>query len=223
VGIIVPTLPTVGQSRGGEEVDVLNVLTALLNEFNGSIDAANIADGVITAAELATAAKPATLLGAYRSIAEATWGVLTQGFTGLFVPTLGTPVNSGVATSSSLPQVLLPFDPAAYTVSGLAAKLRVVASTAVSTVTPAASFTYGLHPVSAVSGGTGLLIVTLGAAVAGSTVVRTTPAAGAAYQDASADFAVPSAGVYALGVNISAPLATNAAVAASARLEVHHV
>ena len=47
MGLINPVLPTVGQPRGAEEVDVLNAVTAILNLVNGNIDQANIAaDGV---------------------------------------------------------------------------------------------------------------------------------------------------------------------------------
>jgi hypothetical protein len=55
MGLVNPTMPTLGDPRGTEEVDLQNAVQALLNAFNGNIEAVNIADGTITAAELATA------------------------------------------------------------------------------------------------------------------------------------------------------------------------
>lgn len=57
MGLISPTRESASQPRGGEELDVTNVLTAILNVLNGNVDAANITDGSITNAELAAAAK----------------------------------------------------------------------------------------------------------------------------------------------------------------------
>lgn len=56
MGLITPTLPTSGQDRGTEEIDVLNTLTALVNLANGNLDTANLSGAAgITAAQLATA------------------------------------------------------------------------------------------------------------------------------------------------------------------------
>jgi hypothetical protein len=58
MGLISPTLPTSGQDRGTEEVDVLNALTALVNLVNGSLDVNNLSGSAgITAAQLASAIK----------------------------------------------------------------------------------------------------------------------------------------------------------------------
>jgi microcystin-dependent protein len=42
MGIVNPTLPTPGDSRASEEVDVRNALTEILAEFNGNIDLSNL-------------------------------------------------------------------------------------------------------------------------------------------------------------------------------------
>lgn len=55
MAVINPTLPTVGDSRGPEEVDIRNALSVLLGEFNGNIDAANLKDLGVTPAKLAAA------------------------------------------------------------------------------------------------------------------------------------------------------------------------
>lgn len=46
MGVISPTLPTPGEPRGTEETDVRNALLALLAEFNGNIEASNLAESV---------------------------------------------------------------------------------------------------------------------------------------------------------------------------------
>lgn len=60
-----PTLPTVGEPRSTEDVDVLNALTALVNLVNGNLDDDNIADGSATEAVLSSTV--AELLGITRS------------------------------------------------------------------------------------------------------------------------------------------------------------
>lgn len=55
MGLISPILPTIGQPVSTEDPDILNTLTALVNLVNGSIDAANVTDGSLTATELASA------------------------------------------------------------------------------------------------------------------------------------------------------------------------
>lgn len=45
MGLISPTTPTIGAARGDEEVDSRSAIIALLNEFNGNIDDANIKTG----------------------------------------------------------------------------------------------------------------------------------------------------------------------------------
>jgi hypothetical protein len=49
VGTINPTLPTLGQPNVTEDPDLLNALTAILNEFNGNVDEANLKAAVKTA------------------------------------------------------------------------------------------------------------------------------------------------------------------------------
>jgi hypothetical protein len=56
VTIINPTMPTPGDARGAEEIDLANALQALLADYNGSINADNIAAGAIGTSELAVPA-----------------------------------------------------------------------------------------------------------------------------------------------------------------------
>lgn len=88
------------------------------------------------------------------------------------------------------------------TVNSLTTKLRVRAQVHCNDVAPAVTFTFGLHPITrpATSGAAGVVIYTIGAAVASSTVAITTPAADSSNVGASADFAIPADGHYVLGV-----------------------
>lgn len=208
-----PFTLTAGQP---ENVNQLNSnLAAVATVLNGSVDATN----------LATSAKPVTIRGPYQTISEATFGVLTSALVStatIYLPTMAATAKSGDSLTTTSPYVLLPFDPAAYAVSGLTLRLRVVASLATNATAPAMNFTYGLYPVT-VAGGASAVVVTAGTVTSGSTVTRTTPSASTGYTDASSDFAAPSAGVYALGFAASAQMAGNSGAVASIRLEYHHV
>jgi hypothetical protein len=99
------------------------------------------------------------------------------------------------------------------TVYGLTAKLRLKAQLYCNDVAPfTGTFVFGLHPITrpATSGGAGLVIYTIGAAVANSTVTFTNPAADSSNNGVSADFTMPADGHYCIGV------VTNQAMAASA-------
>lgn len=56
MALINPTLPTIGQPNSTEDQDVINALTTIISAINGGLDAANIADGSLTTADLAAAA-----------------------------------------------------------------------------------------------------------------------------------------------------------------------
>jgi hypothetical protein len=126
-------------------------------------------------------------------------------------------------TNVTTPVLLLWLSAADYAVSGLASKLRVRAQLATNAVAPSGNWTVGLHPVSAVAGATGGLTYTIGAAVTGSTVVFTAPAAGSRLQGQTVDFTPPADGFYALGLVTSAAVATSSFVAVAAWLQTRNV
>ncbi len=170
-------------------MDNLNDVKALLN---GNLDTAN----------LAASAKPSTLMGAYRTVAEATSHIpgglgagtyfeLDAGFLGL----------SGSGYSAS--PIYAAVTPADFAVAGLTTQFRIRVVTTVNATAPGVNFTYGLYPISSIAGGSTLLSTTVGAAVAGSTVTRSTPGAGSASLDASSDFTIAAPGAYVLGVSPS--------------------
>lgn len=197
-----------------------------VNQLNSNLNAVTTwANGNVDTTNLATSAKPATLRAPYQTISEATFGVLTSTLvtgSGVYLPTLSSTLASGANASNVNPWVLITLDPTAYAVTGLTAKLRVVAATATNTVAATNNFTYGLYPVT-VAGSAGNVAVTAGTVVSGSTVTRSAPSTSTLYQDASADFTAPSAGVYALGFAASAGMAASSAIVQTLRLEYHHI
>lgn len=110
------------------------------------------------------------------------------------------------------------------TVYGLTAKLRLKAQLYVNDVAPTGNFTFGLHPITrpATSGGAGLVIYTIGAAVAGSTVAINTPAVDSSNQAVTADFAMPADGHYCIGVVTTATVAASSHLHMSALLQMRN-
>ena len=111
------------------------------------------------------------------------------------------------------------------TVYGLTTKLRLKAQLYCNDVAPfTGTFVFGLHPVTrpATSGGAGLVIYTIGAAVAGSTVTFTNPTADSSNQGESSDFAMPADGHYIIGVVTSATMAASSHAHLSALLQMRN-
>lgn len=116
------------------------------------------------------------------------------------------------------------FDPADFTAGSRTTKLRLRVALMTNATAPAATFTVGLYPVSAVAGGTFIsLTATLGTVVAGSSVTFTTPSASTRSQGNSGDFPAPAAGFYVLGVVLSATPAGPSSEAINATLQLRQV
>jgi hypothetical protein len=191
MGNINVTLPTIGQPRGAEEVDLRAALATLVGEFNGNIDAANLAPDAVGATELqaasvgaselqtnsigdshVTAALKQVLLGAWKTI---------EAQSGQFIPSSGSGlslIGNGLLTANGAAAVagainVFRLSPAAEVVAGVTTRLRIVAAALTNATDAAVMFTFGLHPVTAVAGAAGALNVTAGAAVAGSTFAMT--------------------------------------------------
>lgn len=130
-------------------------------------------------------------------------------------------VSAGLAT----PLAGVYIDTADFpTIAGVAAKLQMRVQLYTNDVAPGSNFTIGLYPVSrpTTSGGAGLLIYTPGQVLSGSTVTFTAPSADGMAALATADFAVPATGHYALGFTSTAAIATNAHVHMQFQLNVHN-
>lgn len=139
---------------------------------------------------------------AYGSLLDCTASHIAGRAAGLYVLPQGAPAIPTGVGSLAAPNIIY-LDAADYpTIGTLAPKLRIRALLFVNDVAPTGNYTFGLHPITrpATSGGAGLGIYTIGAAVAGTlTSVITAPAADSMNTVMSADFDVPAAGYYALG------------------------
>jgi hypothetical protein len=111
------------------------------------------------------------------------------------------------------------------TIDGKAPKLRVRAIIECNDVAPfTGTFKVGLHPVTrpATSGGTGLVIYTIGSPVTNSQATGTNLAADSQNALVSADFDLPADGFYVLAVVTSGTMATSSHVHISASLQIHN-
>lgn len=107
----------------------------------------------------------------------------------------------------------------------LAAKLRIRAVLYVNDVAPTGNFTIALCPITrpATSGGAGLNIFTIGAAVAGSAATTiAAPAADSSNVTVGADFALPADGHYIIGVVTTATVAVSSHLHLSALLQMRY-
>lgn len=109
-------------------------------------------------------------------------------------------------------------------IGGVASKLRLRVVVAVNDVAPTGNFTFGLHPVTrpATSGGAGLCIYTIGAAVASSTVAVNTPAADSHATAVTSDFAFPTDGIYVIGCVTTQTVAASSHMHMSAELHIRN-
>ncbi len=112
--------------------------------------------------------------------------------------------ESGLAqqvTNASVGLAIFRLDPAWFTDGSLTRYLRLRASLMINDTAPSAGdWTWGLYPVTAVSGATGNIQMTVGAVVAASVVTITSPAADSMNAVVGSDFAHPAAGWYAIGM-----------------------
>lgn len=193
--------------------DISGPFTDLTTFLNGSIDTTN----------LATSAKPATLLGQYRTVTEAFSGYSPSDTSGTYVFCWATAAlqksPAGVTAATAAATYL---DPSDYSVSGLTAKLRVRGVVFTNGTAPGITFTFGLYPITT-GGGANALVLTTGTVVASSTAAVVTPSLNSVSTAVSSDISVPSAGAYALAVAFSGTTAASSVGLAHARLEVRHV
>jgi hypothetical protein len=164
------------------------------------------------------------ILGLYRTVLQASGSHTAARAAGTYGFGHGDPLAvTGVGTL--YPLAVLRIDSADYpTINALVPKFRVKWTLEVNDVAPTGNFTFGLHPITrpSTSGGTGLNIFTIGAAVTGSTSTSSAPAADAQVSGASADFALPADGWYVLGVVTTAAIATSSHLHMTSTLQVRN-
>lgn len=166
----------------------------------------------------------ATLLASYRTLLDSTGSHIAARVAGTYGMAQGQPLAiTGTGTLYALNSIYI-LSTDYPTVNGLAAKLRIRAQLFTNDTPPTGNFTIGLHPITrpGTSGGAGLNIFTIGAAVAGSTLVFTAPAADGLHFNAGADFALPANGHYIIGVVTTATVAASAHVHISASLQIRN-
>lgn len=137
---------------------------------------------------------------------------------------IGGLVNGGVTTTGStgVVQGVVAITAADWAITGRTAQLRVRMMLATNATAPTINFTAGLSQITATAGGANATALTI-AAQAGTTVTRTAPAASTIFTDTTADFALPTDGLYVLTVTTSGAMpATNPKVNVWLQLFVHH-
>lgn len=160
----------------------------------------------------------------YRTILDSTGSHIAGRVAGTYGMAQGNPLAiSGTGTLYALNTIYIDSNDFP-TVDGKAAKLRIRAQLYTNDVAPTGNLTVGLHPITrpGTSGGAGLNIFTIGAAVAGSTCVFTTPAADGLHNQVGADFSLPANGHYVIGVVTTQTVATNSHIHISASVQMRN-
>jgi hypothetical protein len=200
----------------GGTVNVLRLTTAQLTLPS------TMADGTNTTAAASTAyAVKAAPNSSYRNLHDRSGSHTAGQATGTYAIPFGDPCPVS-ATGTLYPCGVFYLDPADFpTVNSFTTKLRVRANVIVNDTAPGATFVVALHPVThtGATGGAGLGLFTIGAAVAGSAATTiTTPAADSTNSVVGSDFAIPAAGLYCLGF-----VQSTGAIAASSHLFISAV
>jgi hypothetical protein len=226
IAIAARNINTTAPITGGGDLsaDRTIAISAATSGAAGSMSAADKSklDGIASAATANST--DATLTAPYRTLLDSSGSHIAARVAGTYGFGHGDPVAI-TGTGTLYPLNIIQITAADYpSVGALAAKLRVKVTVNCNDVAPGHNFVFGLHPVTrpATSGGAGLCIYTIGAAVAGSTVTATTPAADSSAAFTGADFALPADGQYVLGVVTNGTTATSAHVHLSAALQLHH-
>lgn len=208
--------------------DINNAAAIAYSKLNlsNSIVTGDILDGTLTNADINPSAAIAdsklasSVMPIYRQIIRGSVTVVGgAGTAGTY-----TLQANGQTPSGNGNMWLIRLDSADLAVSGKTTKLRIKAiATSNGTSVGAVTFTAGLYPVTAFSGGAGALNQTTGAVVSGSTVAFASPATNLLTNSNSGDFTLPADGYYAIGYNLSSDAASNSRFGLDVALEFHHV
>lgn len=192
--------------------DISGPFADLETFLNGNIDTTN----------LATSAKPVTILGAYRTIEGASCTILDNIMNAAADYLIGYGPDMVTKEGGNGAAHIFYLDSTDYSVSGLTAKLRLRATVTTNATNPAATLTFGLFKVTATAGAADTMTFTIDPVVSGSTVALA-PGASAQATGTSGDFSFPTSGYYAIGFSLSGAVAGGASGSLAARLELHHV
>ncbi len=216
-----PLYPTSAARMGHIEdgiYDTAVALTTVQDLLTAGLPAANIANGSITNAKLAT-----PTMGVYRTLLNVVSGTPLDQTAATHVMRDITTTQLASANSTANVNSGLYLDDADYNVTGgPVPKLRLRATCLPNATAPAITFTFGLYPVT-VAGAADTLTMTLGTVVTGSTVAIASPPASTVTPGVGTDFTFPADGYYVLGVVYSGTLANNSTVNMQCALQLHHV
>jgi hypothetical protein len=141
---------------------------------------------------------------------QQTQGHLTAAFVAGTYFRSDTSANGWNQTVSQLGAIMY-LNPTDYpTVNGVTTKLRISATISTNNAAPGCSFTFGLYPITRNGGGASTITWTIGTVISGSQPAQfVTPALNTLTNKQGTDFAIPAAGMYAIGVITSATTAVN--------------
>lgn len=188
------TVPVIGQPSSTEAPKVDNNFTNIAAWANGNVD-----DGDLKSPNNAVR----------RLLLQSQSNQVTNSSTaGDYV--MGSGGASGLLATGSAPTVTPPLwigdaglsgQPKDFVVASKTAYMRIRAAVLVGGLgAPGITFTFGLYPIASL-GSAG--VWTIGSVASGSTIAIASPTLGAAAVAESAQFTMPTTGVYALGVNLS--------------------
>lgn len=190
--------------------------------INGNLDSDNIsASADINDSQLASANN-----SVYRTVLRVE-GALVGGLSAndYQLTADGAAVSNSNETAGYMPAGIMYIDPAAFLVSGLSTKYRVLVQLLVNNISQAGrTYKAGLYPISSIAGGNNSLDLTMGTVTTGSEATVAAPAVNSLNQASSSDFTAPAAGHFILGVNVSGgAVPANSRLAFAITLQFHNV
>jgi hypothetical protein len=189
MGLLSLNLPVIGQSSATEDQKIRDGLASIQTLLNGNVDEANAPN---------LAAAFTTYKPVQRASAEITAAAAANTYAMFVGPQFAT---NAVLVGASVVLTQLYLDPADFNANARTSKLRIRATATPNAVAPGIVITAGLYPIATTGGASAVAptVATIGAVVAGSTAVITTPAASTPTTVTGTDFNFPAAGHYAMG------------------------
>jgi hypothetical protein len=193
---------------------IANGAVTLAKLATNSVDATKILDASVSDAELASANNSVyrTVFTANALVASPTTGSIYLLQNASNIATSGTGAQNPVSVHH--------LAAASYAVTNLTARLRLKATVLTNATSPAATYTFGLYPISSVAG-TATNIQYNAGTVVGNTVVLT-PTASQRINGTSTDFTFPADDYYAIGFTNNATPAAGSVTSISVALQLRH-
>lgn len=176
MGLINPSLPTVGQPNSSEEPKIVTVESQLLALVNGNLEGVNLktGSGIVDRWE--------TVLDFQGNTGPTSLTTTIQVFN-----TQGVGVNSP-ASVGGLQGLWIPPSSGDIAVTGKTTRFRTRVVYAINATAPGITLNWGLYPVTVFAGGSSSITPTLGTVLSGSVASKASPALGTAEQITSTGF-----------------------------------